>query len=281
MDILDAHHHLWDTRHLHYSLLENIPALNRPYTMTDFETIIANHGILGSVCVEAASAGADGFQEIRWLIEQTKRSSKVVRLVAWAPLEGGITYDYLERLAGLSDARIVGVRRSFEFEPPDYPRREEVIEGVKAAARYGYSLDLVLYQSSLCSVIELVKSCPEVDFILDHLGKPNIRQGHESSWRELISELAQFDNITCKISGLPSQADHELWSREQLKPYILYATECFGWDRVMFGSDWPVSNLAGGYRRWLETVSWAVSGYSEPLQRKLFFENAWRIYKFD
>lgn len=281
MEIIDSHHHLWDTDYLHYTLLDTILPLNRPYTINDFESVCEKHVIRGSVCVEAASAGANGLTEIRWLLEQANRSFVALRLIAWVPLDPQLMCDYLDYLNSIGNGKIVGVRHSFEFKPSDYPGRDEVINCVKTLARYGYSFDLVFYHRSLASAIQLVKACPEVHFILDHLGKPDVRQGDVQTWHTELSEISKLKNLDCKISGLPTEADQLRWTPEQLKPFILHAIDCFGWDRVMFGSDWPVCNLAGGYERWLDAVLWTVNDAGEANQRKLFFENAWRTYKFN
>jgi L-fuconolactonase len=281
MNIVDAHHHLWDTRYLRYPLFEKMPVLNRPFLMADFEEVAVGNGVTQSVCVEAASAGVDGLAEIKWLLEQTHHSSVVTRLIAWAPITQSDRRDYLDRLAELNDDRIVGIRRSFEFERPDFARHDDTIAGVKLAASYGYTVDLVFYHASLPAVIELVRACPEVQFIVDHLGKPGIRQGLLDPWREHIAELAQASNVACKISGANTEADHRHWKKEDLKPYIDHAIQSFGWDRVMFGSDWPVCTLAGEYEQWLSALNWCINGAPEADRQKLFGDNAGRVYRLN
>jgi L-fuconolactonase len=173
-----------------------------------------------------------------------------------------------------------GVRGSFEFEPPEFAASAAMIGGARSAARFGYSVDLVLFERSLPATIQLVESCPEVRFVLDHLGKPRIREGVMHPWREQVAQLAQAPNIVIKISGLITEADRVHWTKEQLKPYIDHAIACFGWDRVLFGSDWPVSTLAGGYDPWVEAAAWATAGADESDRRKFFSENARRVYRF-
>jgi L-fuconolactonase len=279
MQIIDTHHHLWDTNYLEYAEFKGIPGLERPFTVLEFEGIAARNGVTQSVCVEAASGGADGAKETQWLLQTTRDSRIISRLVVWAPVERYDVRDYLDRLVELNDSRIMGVRRGFETEPPDFPRREEVIRGVQTLASYGYTFDIVLYHLSLFAAIELVKACPNVRFILDHLGKPDIRRGLEHPWREHIAEMASFENVICKVSGLITEADPRSWTKEQLKPYINHAIQCFGWDRVVFGSDWPVCTLAGQYEQWVSSLQWAVASASEEEKSKLFSENARRLFQ--
>jgi L-fuconolactonase len=277
--IIDSHHHLWNTSQLSYSLFERIPELKGAYTAETYDRLARSLGVTASVCVEAASAGADGVVETRWLIDETRRSEIVERLVVWAPLESPELRDYLDRLDALKERRIAGIRRSFEFEPDDFARRPDVIRGVKLAAERGYTVDLVLFRRSLRAAVELVRACPEARFILNHLGKPDLREPNCGSWAKDIAAMAQSENVVCKVSGLVTEADHDAWRVEDLQAPIDHVIAAFGWDRVLFGSDWPVCNRAGGFERWLGAVRWCVRDASEGQKRAFFAENARRVYE--
>lgn len=279
MGIIDAHHHLWDTRRFHYSLFDRVPPLNRPFPVGDFDQVAAAAGVDASVCVEAASAGPDGMAELAWLRQQADRSSRVKAIVAWAPVEQPALPDYLARIADLNDPRIVGVRRSFEFEPDDFPSRPEVVAGVRQLAGPGLSFDLVLFHRSLKAATELVRQCPEVTFILDHLGKPPIRERQIEPWNAQLADLAALPNVVCKISGMTTEAERKTWTVDDLAPYFHRAVECFGWDRVLFGTDWPVCNLAGGNEPWMRAVDALLAGVSTADRTKFFVGNAVRIYR--
>jgi L-fuconolactonase len=196
------------------------------------------------------------------------------------PLEPTLVRPYLEQIASLNDGRIVGLRHSFEFDAPDLPRQERIIASVKLAAEFGFSFDLVLFNRSLAATFDLVKACPEVQFILDHMGKPGIRERQLDPWRQQIADLAACPNIVCKISGATTEADYQHWTRVDLKPYIDHVIASFGWNRVLFGTDWPVCIQAGPLQRWLEVLRWCVQSASEAEQRQLFSETARRIYRF-
>ena len=214
VEIIDAHHHLWDTDHLDYPLFRSNPILDRPFPVPDFEVVARRNRVIYSICVEAAAA--DGCAEMRWLLDQCRRSSTLSRLVVWAPLEQPGLRDYLDRILELDEGHnIVGVRRSFEFETVDFPRREETITGAQTLAEYGLSFDLVLYHGSLPAVLDLVGACSQTRFILDHLGKPAIRGKLEHPWKEQLAALAEFPNILCKVSGLTTEADHTHWRKER------------------------------------------------------------------
>jgi L-fuconolactonase len=269
---IDGHHHLWDTRRLDYTLFETIPELRQPFLAADFEALDATR----SICVEAASAGADGRLETQWLLREIDASDRIAALVAWAPLEQGDVDRELDWLAAQPGKPIVGVRRSFEFEKPDFPRR--AVAGAREAGARGLVVDLVLFPPSLPATIALVDACPGTTFVLDHLGKPPIRARAWNPWAADLRELAQRPNIRCKLSGLPNEADRERWTVDDLRPYVQHALECFGADRLLYGSDWPVVNLAGGAARWRAAVDTLLADLDAPARHAVLAANAARIY---
>jgi L-fuconolactonase len=279
--VLDAHHHLWDSGALTYSLLEGPlkPVAGR-YDAEMFDDLANGQGISASVVVEATSAGADGPSETSWLLTQAAASKVVRGVVAWAPLGRGDTGEYLDELLPRSEGLVVGVRRSFEFCSPDELVSPALQQDLKSAAARGLAVDLVLFESSLPQAFELAKACGEVRFVLDHLGKPLVGRGLEP-WRRWIKALGSLDNVFCKISGLAVEAHDPNWRTEDLVPYLDTALECFGWDRVMFGTDWPVCDLAGGIPRWAHAIeSWSASA-SRAEQGRLYWDNAIRFWGLD
>ena len=131
------------------------------------------------------------------------------------------------------------------------------------------------------ALTDVLGRCPEVRFILDHIGKPAIREGRLDPWRADIERLAALPNVWCKLSGVVTEADHAAWTREQLRPYIRHAAERFGFERLLFGSDWPVSTLTHSYGEWVDIVAWALGDCSEDERRKLFRDNAIAFYRLD
>jgi predicted TIM-barrel fold metal-dependent hydrolase len=127
----------------------------------------------------------------------------------------------------------------------------------------------------------LISKCPDVAFILDHCGVPDVKGQALHPWREHIRELSKFPDVACKISGLVAYADPANWKADDLRPFVEHVIESFGWDRVMFGSDWPVCNLTAGYTKWVETLLTLTHSTGEVNQRKLFRENAIRAYRLE
>ncbi len=197
----------------------------------------------------------------------------------WAPLEHGErARSFLDALARIG-TRIKGVRRILQSEPDDFGMQPDFVRGVRLLPEYGLSFDICINHRQLKAAIELVRACPETAFMLDHIAKPDIRDHVLDPWREHMRELASLPNISCKISGVATEADHGAWAPDDIAPYVLHAIEVFGEDRVAFGGDWPVALLATSYRRWVETLDVLTRGLSPTARAKLWAENARSFYR--
>jgi L-fuconolactonase len=277
--IIDSHVHLYDPRALSYPWMAGEPALNKVHSPADFTTACGPIQVDGIVFVEVDAAPKDRLAEAEWVTDLAARDGRIKAIVAAAPLElGEAARPDLERLAALPLVR--GVRRLIQSEPdPEFCLRPDFVAGVKLLAEYDLSFDICVYHHQLESALELVRRCPEIRFVLDHAGKPDIRAGSMDPWRGHIRELSALPNVWCKLSGMATEADHEAWSRKDLRPYIDHAVESFGFSRLMFGGDWPVSTLATDYPRWVETVLWAIASRTEAEHRRLFRETAAEFYR--
>jgi L-fuconolactonase len=199
--------------------------------------------------------------------------------VPWAPLEeGDAARPALERL--VREPLVKGIRRIIQFEPdPEFCLRPGFVRGVQLLAEFGLHFEICITHAQMENTIRMVRQCPGVRFILDHIGKPDIRAHVIEPWATHLGTLAAMPNVWCKMSGLVSEADHDGWTREDLEPYVDRVIDCFGFDRVMFGGDWPVATLATDYPRWVETLRWAVQGCSDAELRRLFRDNAISFYR--
>jgi predicted TIM-barrel fold metal-dependent hydrolase len=184
---------------------------------------------------------------------------------------------YLDQIAG--HPALKGVRRILHTQPDSIGQSRTFIENIKALSFYRLSFDVNVLARQLPIAINLVKSCPDVTFILDHCGVPGVKEKALDPWRDSMREISRFPNVSCKVSGILVYADHENWTAEDLRPFIDHTLECFGWERVMFGSDWPVVTQAATLKKWVETLSFLTESASEGDRRKLFYENAARVYR--
>jgi L-fuconolactonase len=173
-----------------------------------------------------------------------------------------------------------GVRRLIETErDPSFALEPAFVEGVRLLAKHGFSFDICVKHWQLVYGIELVRRCPQTRFILDHIGKPDIRNGLGEPWRGQIRELAKLPNVVCKISGVITEANHTHWTKDQVKPYIAHVIDAFGFDRVMFGSDWTVSRLTHAYPAFVEILDEVLGDASEAERRKFYRDTAISAYR--
>ncbi|NKB70259.1 MAG: amidohydrolase family protein [Candidatus Latescibacteria bacterium] len=277
MQIIDAHHHLWDRGRFIYSWLKERPPIDRDYLLRDYEEAIQGSGVVKSVFVQAGVDEPFAMQEARWALSMAQGSGPVAGVVAWAPVERPDLEDYLEKLG--EDDHLKGIRRLIQGEADDFCARPEFVAGVEKVAARGLSFDLCIYHPQLAAAVELVRQVPQASFVLDHIGKPGIKEGLMEPWSRQIGELAQLDNVVCKLSGLVTEADLDNWTPQDLRPYIERVVEVFGYDRLMFGSDWPVSTLAASYDRWLEVVYQALEGASQAEKEQVLQGTAARFYQ--
>jgi L-fuconolactonase len=201
-------------------------------------------------------------------------------IVASAALEKGEgARPQLEALARIP--LVKGIRRLIQGNGLGFCTQADFVRGVQMLPEFGFSFDICIYHPQMGDAIQLVEQCPNVMFLLDHFGKPGVKDNLLDPWREQLHTLAAFPNVYCKISGLATEADHKKWTREQLRPYIDHAIDSFGINRVIYGGDWPVATLAIGYQEWIDTINWATAHLDEAARHKLFVENAVRFYRLD
>ena len=279
LNLVDAHVHWWDPQSLRYPWLETVPALQRAFLPEDFAAATAPAAVTKMVFVEAGCAAGQALDEVRWGEALALREPRLRGIVAAAPLENEA--ESCRVLQQLSRRPLVkGVRRLLQAEPdPAFCLRPEFVAGVRRLAEYGFSFDLCLRAEQLPAVTELVRRVPEVHFVLDHCGKPPVARGDLEPWATWLKVLAESPNVCCKLSGLTTEADWQGWQPEQLRPYLETALAAFGFDRVLFGGDWPVCTLATNYARWVAVVDALSAAAPEESRRKLFQFNAERVYR--
>jgi L-fuconolactonase len=279
--IVDAHVHLYDPGVIRYGWMAGKPAVEGQRLMAQLDAARGGVEIEALVWIEVDADPGQHLQEASFIDGLVRTDRRIAAMVAHAPLEHGtaVTPD-LEKLAAHGLTR--GIRRLLQDEPDDaFCLRPGFIEGVRLLARFGLSFDICVYPHQLAGAVELARRCPEVRFVLDHAGKPGVRDGLMEPWRTHIAELAALPNVWCKLSGLITEADQATWSREQLRPYIDHVIESFGFARVMFGSDWPVSEQTHRYAEWVEIVEQALAGAAADERRKLFCDSAIAFYRLD
>ena len=278
-DIIDAHHHLWDRGRFRYSWLQQAPAIDRDYLLRDYESVIAGTGVVQSVHVQAEVDAPWALQETNWLLSMADGAGPVTAVVGWASVDRPEELEAFLKEQG-DNPRLKGFRRLIQSEEdPGFAAREEVVQGVSRLGEGGFSFDLCVYHHQLPAVIELARQTPETMLVLDHIGKPDIGGGQLDPWRQHLRELAAMDNVYCKLSGMATEANMTAWTVDELRPYADVVIEAFGFSKVMFGSDWPVSTQAVDYQRWVNTVLELTAGASAGELDALLRGTATRFYR--
>lgn len=254
--VVDSHVHFWDRSRLEYRwLAEEQSHLAMDHTPAHLRA--AGADVDGLVFIQADCRDDQGFDEASWVHDLAEQGVPVVAVVAYAPLETDAAARRLDELTTLPLVR--GIRRLLQDEKAGFAVDPQFVDGVRQLAAHDFTFDLCIREHQLRECLELTARAPEVTFILDHLGKPNVSDGDFGEWSVLINELASRPNVRCKLSGLGNEAQPQDRTMEAFRPWIEHAITAFGADRCMYGSDWPVLTLATPYIDWFEVISTIAS----------------------
>jgi predicted TIM-barrel fold metal-dependent hydrolase len=277
LGIVDAHVHFWDPSVLRYPWLDGLPALDRPFLPAAYASATSGIPIDTMILVEANCPPHETLGEVAFFEQIAATNSRVAAIVAFASLTAPAELDRtLDALA--ARPMVKGIRHNIQGEPPGFCTQPSFVEGVRKAGSRGLTFDLCATHDQLREVVELVRLCPDTRFVLDHCGKPAIRDRLVDPWRSGIADLAECANVWCKLSGLVTEASPTEWREADLVPYASHVVEKFGTERVMYGSDWPVLTLAAGYDTWFGFTEWFTKGWSDAERRGFYRDNARRVY---
>ena len=275
--ITDSHVHFWDPVRLEYPWLRN-SSIGGPKLPADYWQATTGFRVGDVVFVQAECRREQSRSEAAWVEKLARDDPRIAAIVAFAPVDDdqGLAL----ALQDFSNRPLVkGIRHLVQSEPEvDFCLRPQFVAGVKRLAKSKLIFEVGARDDQLPAVAKLVEQCPEVSFVLDHLGNPRIQEGVFKPWDQNVRRLAALPNICCKVSGAATKADWKKWKPEQLKPYIDHGLETFGFKRIMFGSDWPVCTLACSFRRWLEVLGDITSGCTRDERERLFSGNARKFY---
>lgn len=274
---IDAHHHLWRYTTEKYGWIDDtMTPLRRDCTPSDLSDAIAAAGIDGTIAVEARQE----LSETADLIRFAEQTPLIEAVVGWAPI--AIT-DFPGCLEGLKVyPKLKGLRHGIQSEPDDnFILGNDFNRGIRAMLSSGLVYEILIYERQLPQTIKFVDAHPNQVFVLDHIGKPRIREKVLSPWEERIRELAKRKNVFCKVSGIVTEADWQAWTVYDLLPYLDTVFEAFGPTRLMMGSDWPVCLLATSYQDWFRLLDRYAAKLSEDERGQFCGGTAIRVYGLD
>lgn len=271
---VDSHVHFWkyDKATLAW-ITDNMRILQQDYLPHTISGTLQRNGMDGCVAVQADQTEL----ETHYLVELSKTHGFIKGVVGWIDLQG---QDIEDRLSYFSQYDIIkGWRHIAQSEPDDFFYREDFRRGLTALQTYAQTYDVLIYHHQLKPAIDLVSAFPEQPFVLDHCGKPDIAHKNINEWASQIRELAQSPNISCKLSGLFTEAKWKSWSPADFYPYLDVAFDAFGTNRLLFGSDWPVMLLSGIYVQWKSLLEKYMENFESEEKEKVFGQNAIAFYK--
>lgn len=273
---IDSHHHFWNLEKVAYPWMDPMYGqICRTFEADELEPMILKAGIDKTVIVQAMNS----YEDTAYMLNVAEEREWIGGVVGWVPLNIPEVAD--KKLQEYSqNPYFKGVRHLIhEEKDPDWVIRDSVIEGLKILASYGMTFDVVgVFPNHLKHIPYLAEKVPNLKMVIDHFAKPPIKEKQMGEWAKQFAAAAQYPNVYAKVSGLNTAADPDTWTADDLKPYIDFAKEHFGAERLMFGSDWPVANLAGDYEKvWAETNK-AIEGFNAQEKEAILGGTASRFY---
>jgi len=275
-EIVDAHQHFWELGRFNYFwMTPERQVLRRNFLPSDLKPLLRENGVSATIAVQAHASR----EETRWLLELAATNAFIAGVVGWLDLTDpklGADLDAIQR-----HPKFKGVRHPLEAESDDaWMLRPAVVQGLGELQHRGLPFDLVIFPRHLKFIPRLRELCPTLRLVIDHVAKPPILQRTADEWGRHIEGVAQLPGVWCKLSGLITEADHQRWTPDDLRPYVNHVVRLFGYDRLMFGSDWPVCVLAGSYEQVLSSTREALGELNQDDADRIWGGTARTFYGF-
>ncbi|HYT91955.1 MAG TPA: amidohydrolase family protein [Gemmataceae bacterium] len=273
---IDAHQHFWQlSLPFNYAWLD-VPQhapIRRDFLPEHLEPHLRAAGVDRTIFVQTQH----NLDETRWVLGLAERHKFIAGVVGWVDLASEMCEEQLLELK--AHPKFVGVRHVTQDEPEDFIVRPDIIRGLRVLEKHDVPFDLLFYVKHLRHVPALARQLPSLRMVIDHLAKPQIRERRMDDWLPHFRAAAAFPNVYCKLSGMVTEADWQAWRPADLKPYVQTALEAFGPQRCLFGSDWPVCELAAPYEQVNSALVEALGPISEAERAMIFGDTARRFYR--
>jgi L-fuconolactonase len=271
---IDAHQHFWRyAPETHGWIDESMVALRRDFLPHDLEPLLNEADIDGCIAVQAQQDSG----ETEWLLELADAHPFIRGVVGWVDLCAPDAPKQLERLA--SHPRLCAIRHVVQSEPDGFMLRAEFQRGIATLAEFGLAYDILIYARQLPEATTLVGAFPDQRFVVDHIAKPGIRAREIREWARDMTALARYPNVQCKLSGMVTEADWDAWTPADFAPYMDVVFDCFGPERLLVGSDWPVCTVAGSYQDVMSVIMSRIDELTARDRAAVLGGNATRFYR--
>jgi L-fuconolactonase len=274
---IDAHQHFWRYKATEYAWIDDsMLPLRRDFLPGDLKPELERSGFDGCIAVQAQQT----IEETRWLLHLAETSPFILGVIGWVDLQSADVHTQLAEFA--NNPKLLGIRHIVQGEPDDrFMLRTEFLRGISELEKLDLTYDILIYPRHLPVAAEFVSRFPRQRFVLDHIAKPLIKTGEIHAWESGMRQLATFPNVFCKLSGMVTEADWTTWTPAQIKPYLDIVFDCFGPERLMIGSDWPVCTLAASYCDAMNLVVTYLRDYPEDARNAVLGGNAQKFWKLN
>jgi L-fuconolactonase len=273
MQIIDTHQHFWTYDPAQYEWIDDkMEVLKQDYLPEHLKEIYEKNNILGCIAVQASSSE----KETEILLQHSREHDFIKGVVGWVDLCADNSKTRLEYFN--QDSKFKGVRHIIQSEPDEFMERPEFLAGLSHLENMDLAYDILIYPKHLFSAFQMVKKFPNQRFVIDHLAKPQLKAKQLDHWKDLMQNFRELSNVSCKVSGMVTEADWKNWRYPDFTQVLDTITDVFGPDRMMYGSDWPVCLLAGSYKNILDIVKTYTADWTPANKEKIFYKNAVSFY---
>ena len=272
--VIDSHQHFWKYEPVKHSWIDDdMSVIRRDFSPSDLAKVYQENGIDGCVAVQADQT----LEETDFLIDLASINNFIKGIVGWVDLRAENIENVLEKYS--TDKIVKGFRHVVQGEADhNFLLRPNFSRGISLLEKHNFTYDILVFPHQLGSVLEFVKKFPYQKFVIDHIAKPYIKDGYFEGWATMMTAIGKHENVSCKMSGMVTEADFNIWTPEQIHPYMDTVLEAFGSKRILFGSDWPVCLVAGNYSKIKKLTTDFISQLSKIEQNSIMGNNAIEFY---
>lgn len=272
--VIDSHQHFWKYEPVKHSWIDDdMSVIRRDFSPSDLAKVYQENSIDGCVAVQADQT----LEETDFLIDLASINNFIKGIVGWVDLRAENIENVLEKYS--TDKIVKGFRHVVQGEADhNFLLRPNFSRGISLLEKHNFTYDILVFPHQLGSVLEFVKKFPYQKFVIDHIAKPYIKDGYFEGWATMMTAIGKHENVSCKMSGMATEADFNIWTPEQIHPYMDTVLEAFGSKRILFGSDWPVCLVAGNYSKIKKLTTDFISQLSKIEQNSIMGNNAIEFY---
>ncbi|WP_215235358.1 amidohydrolase family protein [Dyadobacter linearis] len=273
---IDSHQHFWIFDEERDSwITPEMGVIRKNFLPENLKPVLKANGVNGCVAVQASSTDS----ETEFLLQLAEANDIVKGVVGWVDLFSADLYDKLEKYSQFE--KLKGFRHVAQGQPEGFLLQPDFIKGVGQLVAFDFTYDILIHQNQLKEAFNFAVKLPNVHFVLDHIAKPLIKNGQMQPWADDIRALAELPNVSCKVSGMVTEADWQNWEKADFRPYLDVVFEAFGTERLMFGSDWPVCLVAAEYEGAKGILTDYLSMFSDSEAKRVMGQNAVDFYNLD